>query len=329
VARDGNGMAISGTDFTWASSNPAVATVDPATGFATAVGAGRTIISATAGGVTDTAVLRVLQGGGPTGPIASIEVTPPAGVITALGATLPFTAVARDALGNPIPGVVFAWSSSSTGVATVDALGQATGLTVGATTITASAGGLSDSANLAVVQVAASITVVPPLVTLGMGDTLTFTAVARDANGHPIPGAHFAWSVSDPSVATINPAGGLATAVAPGTVTVIARSGAAMGSAVLRVVDIASIAVVPGGEPKVTVGGTVQFTAVVTDAAGNVVPGVRLIWTSSDPAVASIDAASGLAVGLIPGNSVIRASAGNVSGQAILVVLAPGGGPPP
>ena len=85
----------------------------------------------------------------------------------------------------------------------------------------------------------------------------------------------------------------------------------------------------PGGEPKVTVGGTVQFAAIVTDAGGNLVVGVRVLWSSSDPAVAAVGAASGLATGLVPGSSVISASAGSVSGQAVLVVLAQGGGPPP
>jgi uncharacterized protein YjdB len=327
VARDANGAAISGANFTWSSSHPAVATVDPATGLATAVGSGRTIITAVVDGVTGSAVLRVLSGGG--GPVTSVEVSPPAGVITALGAALRFTAVARDAEGNLIPGVLFTWSSSSTGIATVDQTGQATGVAVGATTIRASAGGVSGTATLAVTQVAASIDVIPASITLGTGDTITFTAVARDAGGHVIPGAHFAWSASDPSIATMHASSGLATTVASGTVTVQARSGAATGSATLHVVDVAQVTVVPGGEPKVTVGGTVPFTAVVTDAAGNPVPGVRVIWSSADPAVASIHSASGLATGLAPGSSVISAAAGSVSGQAVLVVLPQGGGPPP
>jgi uncharacterized protein YjdB len=99
--------------------------------------------------------------------------------------------------------------------------------------------------------------------------------------------------------------------------------------ATLRVVDITQIAVIPPGESNITAGATLQYAAVVTDAGGNEVPNARVIWSSSDPMVASIDAASGLATGLAPGSSVIRATVGSASGQAVLVVLPQGSGPPP
>jgi len=70
--------------------------------------------------------------------VASVTVTPsPASVIQ--GSTVSFTATAFDASNNPIPAVVFTWSSSNTAIATVSTTGVATGVTVGDVTISATA----------------------------------------------------------------------------------------------------------------------------------------------------------------------------------------------
>jgi hypothetical protein len=50
-----------------------------------------------------------------------------------------------DANGYPIPGVSFTWTSSNPTVASIDATGLATGLSVGTATITASAGGVTSN----------------------------------------------------------------------------------------------------------------------------------------------------------------------------------------
>jgi uncharacterized protein YjdB len=62
VAKDSNGALIAGTSFTWASSAPAVATIDSVAGLATGVGLGTTQITASADGVTGpAATLTVLN----------------------------------------------------------------------------------------------------------------------------------------------------------------------------------------------------------------------------------------------------------------------------
>jgi Bacterial Ig domain len=72
----------------------------------------------------------------------------------------------------------------------------------------------------------------------------------------------------------------------------------------------------------VNVGGTAQFTATLFDLHGNPVAGPAVVWTSSNPAVATVDA-SGLATGVSPGTVTITASLGYVSGTATLVVEQP------
>lgn len=331
VARNTLGATVPDVVFSWSSGDTTVAVVDsiaPDSARATARAAGRAMIYATAGGVIDSAVLTVSDDGGtvPTGPIASIEVTPPAGLITALGGTEQFTAIARDAQSRVIPGVTFSWASSQAGVASVDATGRATGHAQGVTSITASAGGITAGARLVVTQIVASVVIVPASVTLGRGDSIAFTAVARDANGHIIPSATFAWSSSDPAVASVHAVSGVATANAEGLASIRAVSGGASGTASLRVVEVGGITLSPSGEPSVLVNATVQFTAVVRDLAGNVITGIQLTWSSTDPGVASIHAASGLATGLLVGRTRIVVAAGSVSARVSLDVVAPGTG---
>lgn len=55
-------------------------------------------------------------------------------------------------------------------------------------------------------------------------DTLTYTAVARDANGNAIAGVTFSWSSSTTTVATVD-ANGVATAAAPGSTQITASAG--------------------------------------------------------------------------------------------------------
>lgn len=83
--------------------------------------------------------------------------------------------------------------------------------------------------------IVAAVAVSPASATIETGQTQQFTAALTDLHGNPVS-APVAWTVSDPGVATIDGAG-LATGVAPGTVTVTATSGGASGSASLTVLD--------------------------------------------------------------------------------------------
>jgi DNA/RNA endonuclease G (NUC1) len=69
--------------------------------------------------------------------VVSVEVTPALATIP-IGTTLQFTATAFDAANQPIPGVVFAWSSLSP-AATVSSTGLATGISFGIAQIVAMA----------------------------------------------------------------------------------------------------------------------------------------------------------------------------------------------
>ncbi len=83
--------------------------------------------------------------------------------------------------------------------------------------------------------VVAAVVVTPATATISAGQTQQFTATLTDLHGNTITGP-VSWTTSNAAVATID-GSGLATGVAPGTVTVTATSGGASGTATLVVVN--------------------------------------------------------------------------------------------
>ncbi|MEW6051765.1 MAG: right-handed parallel beta-helix repeat-containing protein [Candidatus Zixiibacteriota bacterium] len=140
------------------------------------------------GPVDTTGVLTIV-----TGQPVSLDVFPDTATV-AIGATLGFSAIARDVDRNvTVPQPVVSWSvTDSIGSITVD--GMFTSLNVGQGYVVASAGLLVDSSGP--IQVTpgqlSSIHVVPDSVTVGIGDTVYFTAIGLDSAGN----------VTDPGVVT-------------------------------------------------------------------------------------------------------------------------------
>ena len=134
-ARSPSGTLIPGQVFAWSSSDESKVTVS-STGSVTAVAAGTATIMATAQGVSASCTVTVAS-------VASVEVTPVAPWILALGATLPLTARARAASGALMPDQVFTWSSGDPSVVTVSDSGVVTAVAAGTATVTAVAQGVS------------------------------------------------------------------------------------------------------------------------------------------------------------------------------------------
>jgi uncharacterized protein YjdB len=312
TALDAQGDVIPGVIFAWASSSGNVASVNGA-GLATALASGGTTITATAFGGTGSAFLTVST---PPGPAVLIVVLPGAATITALGATQQFTAVAFDAQGRIVQSS-FTWSTSNPAIATINAAGVATGITTGSVTVTATTpAGRTGTATLNVTQTVQSITVTPATATVVAGDTTRYTAVAHDANGNVIPNTVFNWVTANPSIATVS-ATGLVTGVSGGGTVVQAIAGGVGGSATVSVVVVGSVEILGAAERFIRVGETLQFVAVVRDAAGNIMTGVTVSWSVLKPNIASVNS-SGLATGLSVGITYVRAAVGNVWDEAEL-----------
>ena len=89
---------------------------------------------------------------------------------------------------------------------------------------------------------------------------------------------------------------------------------------------IATVVVSPATATLAVIGETVQFTAVGRDLNGNAVTSGGFLWSSSDPQVATVDEASGLATAVANGSTMISAGTPSFlgqSGSATLTVAAP------
>ena len=173
-------------------------------------------------------------------PDVSVSVTPAAETL-AVGDTLRLSAEATDADGRVVAEAEFSWSSSDRTVATVDASGLVTGVAEGAAKITATTDGVSASSQIEVFDPTrpVSVTVSPSFGALTVGETLSLSAEAYDANGNALAVTEFGWSSSDESVAMVN-ASGLVTGVGEGTAKITAAADRVSGSAEVAVT-------IPGG----------------------------------------------------------------------------------
>jgi len=168
-----------------------------------------------------------------------------------------------------------------------------------------------------------TLAVTPAASSVGIGGARAFVATASYSDGSSrdvTVGA--AWSSATPAVATVNATSGVAAGASVGSSLITAAFGSKTASATLTVVPVAltAIAVLPAN-PTIGVGATQQFTAMGTFNNGSTADITALsTFASATPAVATVNAASGLAVGLTAGKSVVTATSGALSGSTTLTV---------
>ena len=140
-------------------------------------------------------------------------------------------------------------------------------------------------------SVATTAVVVPATLNLdALQERARFQAAIHDQNGQVMPGAPVTWSTSDPSVVTVDPTG-TAVSVGNGRARIAAASGNATAAASVVVAQRGAVVEVGWGEPRILLGDSVQVTLpVANDPNGHRVAPARIAWTTSDPAVATIDA---------------------------------------
>jgi hypothetical protein len=304
----------------WQSSQASIATINAA-GLATATNTtGTTTITATLGTKTGSTNLTVS-----TAPLVTIEVTPPNVTIA------PTTTQAYKATGTYGNGstqdltALVMWSSSNTGVATINSSGVATGVVTGQTTISAVYQAITGTTTLHVQAVnIISINVTPgsPSIPLGLTQAFTATATFDDASTQDITNTAM-WASSVTATATIS-ATGVATSVAPGTTIISATQGGVTGLATLEV-TAARLDQIVVSAPKFTIadGTFVDFTAtgIYSDNTQQDLT-VQAAWVSSNTSVATVSSGpnDGRATAVDPGDAVISASYLGVTGSAVLHV---------
>lgn len=169
----------------------------------------------------------------------------------------------------------------------------------------------------------ASIELTYPTNTVAVGHTLALTAVARSSSGVPLPGRTITFTSNPSTVATVSTTG-IVTGVAAGTATVTATS---EGKSAQRTVVVEAVTVPVA---TITVNRTLdtleawdvlEHVATVKDAAGNVLTGRTVRWTSSDPLVGVIDSVTGRLTGVDRGTVTVTATSEGKTGVATRVVV--------
>ena len=300
---------------TWASSDPAVASVDDK-GNVKALAAGKTNITATAAnGKFATCALTVEE---KVIEVTSIildatELNLTAGETKALKATIS----PSDATDPSVE-----WSSDNESIATVDEEGNVTAIARGTATITAvSSNGLEAKCKVTVTGRTIAVTGVTldkTTLSLTEGESATLTATIAPTNA---TNKNVTWTSSDTAVATVD-ATGKVTAVKEGKATISAKAGDKTATCEVtvnkkeeQVVAVESVTL-DKTSAELKEGETVTLTATVAPENAT---DKTVTWTSSDTAVATVDAA-GKVTAVKEGKATITATAGGKTATCTVTV---------
>ena len=264
-------------------------------------------------------------GESPPGPVAVDSITiAPASLELHRGAVAQLSATTRSRDGATLGDRPVTWSTDNGSVATVSGTGLVTAVAVGGPArITATSEGASATATVTVTAVPiASIAITPAALALEAGDTARLTATPRSATGESLSGRTMTWTSADASVATVS-ASGLVTAIAPGgPMSITATSEGIQGTAQTTVMPAAvgGIAITPD-TASIVVGSHATLTVEVRDARGAALTGRTVVWSSSNPARASV-AQNGTVTGVSVGGQVsIVAESEGVADTARVTVI--------
>ncbi len=196
------------------------------------------------------------------------------------------------------------WSSSATGVATVNSAGVVTGISSGTATITVTSqdGGFTATKDINVIQTVTSISSISGSSTVVAGSTITLSASVSPANA---TNQTITWSSDATEVATVN-SSGVVTGVAAGSATITARSSDGGFTSTLTITvtqPVTSISSISGAS-SVTVGSTITLSASVSPANAT---NQTITWSSSATGVATVNS-SGIVTGVAAGSATITAT---------------------
>ena len=302
---------------TWATSNPAVATVE--NGKVIAVGAGNAIITVTTvdNGITATCVVTVKE---VVVPVTGITVKQSVSITEGKTYMLTATVLPENATNKNVT-----WKSSNTKVATVDENGKITAVSKGTAliTVTTEDGNFSAQCKVTVKVATVAVTGVTldkETATLEIGQTTTLTATVLPATATT---KTVTWTSDNEAVAIVDANGNVsAVGVGTATITVTTKSGSKTATCVVTVKE-ATVAVtgvtLNRDKTSTAVGKYVTLIATILpeDATNK-----KVTWTSSDTSIATVDS-KGRIKGIAPGVATITVTTddGNFKASAIVTIV--------
>jgi uncharacterized protein YjdB len=307
----------------WSSSDNNVAIVTKS-GVLFGLKSGRTTITATRG--TNTATM-------------SLNVTPGIGIVDfgsdslaislAQSVKLPYRVTDTD--GNPVDlsKHQVEWVSTAPAVAGMTSDATVTGKSIGRADLLLR---VDNKVAITTVRVlskpVASVFCSPSSISLPTGQTAQLVATVYDVNGNAITGRSVNFGTTNANVATVS-SSGLVTTTGAGSAEITVNAEGrkttvpvtVTGSSSTSAASVASV-LVSLGVPSLVAGQSAQAYATLKDAGGTVLTGRAIVWTTSDPAVATVNA-TGVVSALKAGPVTITATSEGKSGNMSLVVAAP------
>jgi len=263
-----------------------------------------------------------------SGAVASVTLDRAVDTI-ARGATLQYTATARDSSGNPVS-VTIGWTSTVPSVATVNGSGLASAVAGDSTRIIATAAGHADTATLYVRELRSVVPAPADTVITAIGDSFDLRATAYDNFGGVIASGFTRTFVSaTPTVVTVNGATGRTHSVGAGNGVVLVRDSVSpslkvQGTATVRVNQVTfSIRNTPALPDSLQVGvsGRRAIVAAALDRNNHPIPNKTFGFRSGDPAVATVDAA-GIVTGVSLGTVFVIDSVDGLKDSVKVAVVA-------
>lgn len=250
---------------------------------------------------------------------AAITLAVDEGVLT-IDEEMPLIAEVRDGRGALVAHPEIQWHSTDPDVAEVSAEGVLRGRHIGRTRITATCGTVSARLELLVTRaVAKQLEITPWLSSLEVGDRVKLSVRSNDGDAMLPAPRLVAWRSADPRMVEVDRVGHVV-ARQPGNAELIARSGTATTSIIVRVRPaVVSSVKVSAPELTVGVGEQVQIGAQPTNSKGHPLDDVPVRWDVSDPSIAAVTP-DGTLTAFKSGRVLVAARAGGRVGTTKVLV---------
>jgi len=220
-------------------------------------------------------------------------------IVLQLGQSVDVYVTAIDKEGNAITQAnSMEWASTTPSVADFTVVGAAFNNGISFATLRATANGVSviqaslDNvpSNAITVKVGTpSIQITPSAVEVAKNTTAQLSAVYRTEAGDIDNSKGITWESSAPAIATVTQ-NGLVTGINTGDVTVTATANGLVSSANITVTAPSAVSLeITPLESEIFVGKETTFTAIVTDAAGNILPNRKISWSTANVDIVNLD----------------------------------------
>jgi hypothetical protein len=235
IAFDQNGQAIDKLWIDWGSSSEQIATVNTV-GLVSAVTSGETQITASARGVSGSALIKILPLESDASRITKLVISETE-VIIGKGKSKKLTGSVFDQYDVPLSDMELSWHSSDHSIVTIDAGGMLTGIKAGEAKIQMRVGKYRSEIPVIVSEdpsEPASIVVSPQNIRKARGETTEFTALVLDQYGVEMDDVNVIWSTNNGCAVSITTLG-QAIAVSAGHAEIVASVGKISGKGNLNV----------------------------------------------------------------------------------------------